>query len=86
MNLYEAKETFEKLYPNKTVNISFDQKCYKKIEICFYDGLINENHHIEYDKVKMEIEDLEPTYIPIQPHRDTLSIDQVKNIIDSNIN
>lgn len=69
MNLYEAKDFFKQMYPNKQISFDFDEKCYRFLEIVMTDGKPNPTHHCECQKVKVMIEGMDPIYVPIQPHR-----------------
>lgn len=69
MNVYEAQELFENMYPGKKVSLEFDDTCHRTIETVYTDGLPHLQHHVECRKVKVNIEGMPSVYAPISPHR-----------------
>ena len=69
MDFFQAQEFFAKMYPGKTIGYEFDDTCHRTIELVHTDGLPNLIHHVECNKVKVNVEGMEPIYCPIQAHR-----------------
>lgn len=81
MNFFEAQDMFKQWYPNKQISFEFDNKCCRVQEIMYTDGLPNECHHIENNKVKVTVEGMEPLYVPIIPHRQTCTWEYMRNLL-----
>jgi hypothetical protein len=77
MDIYQVEDLFKKIYKNKKVEISFDPLCVKTIEIGFLNGVPNEVHHLEFDRVKVTVDSAEDNYVDIMPHRDVMSFDDI---------
>lgn len=75
MNLYECQEFFKKLYPTKEINFSFDEKCHRIYEIILTEGIPNPVHHVENNKVRVDVEGMDTIYVPIMPHRECCTND-----------
>lgn len=78
MDIYQAKEFFERQNPGKTVAIEFDNHCQKRIEISMVDGVLNKHHHVEFDKVLVVIDGQASFYFPIASHREVRDWDEMK--------
>lgn len=83
MNFYETQDMFKQIYPGKQISFEFDDKCCRVHEIIYTDGLPNEAHHIENNKVKVTIEGMDSIYVPILPHRQVCTWSHMKNLIAS---
>lgn len=83
MNIYECMETFKSMYPGKNILFEFDNKCHRTHEIVYENGVPNPLHHIENNKVRVTVEDMDPIYVPIQAHRETCTWSQMKTMINS---
>lgn len=83
MDFYEAQDFFNQMYPGKKIAYEFDDKCQRKCEIVFTDGKPNDIHHVENNKVKVTVEGQNPVYVPIQPHRESKSWDEMKTLVNS---
>lgn len=83
MNFFEAQDFFKKMYPDKQINYEFDDQCHRLHEISYTNGLPHPIHHIECNKVKVTVEGLPSQYVPIQPHRYTVSWSDLKNYINT---
>jgi hypothetical protein len=81
MDFYQAQEFFKKLFPGKSIEFSFDEKCHRTHEIIYTDALPNVVHHIENLQVKVSVEGMEPQYVPIAPHREVCSWAHIKKLI-----
>ena len=81
MNLFEVKDFFKNMYPGKNIKYEFDEKCHRTHELIYTDGKPNPVHHIESNKVKVTVETMAPVYVPIAPHRECASWDQMKKLI-----
>lgn len=69
MDFFQAQEFFAKMYPGKKIAYEFDDTCHRTIELVHTDGMPNLIHHVECNKVKVNVEGIEPIYCPIQAHR-----------------
>lgn len=78
MNLIEAHEFFKSMNPGKNVKLEFDQSCLYQIEIIHTDSLAHIMNHVEYRKVKVTVEGNNPVYVPIAPHREIMTLSDVK--------
>lgn len=83
MNLYETKDFFKKLYPNKEVLFEFDNNCIRSIEITQTEGKAHLYHHIDYDKLKVTPNGDPSVYIPISNHREVCTFEWIKNHINT---
>jgi hypothetical protein len=83
MNYFQVQDFFKKMYPGKEIKFEFDDRCHRFHELVYTEGRPNEFHHVENHHVKMTIENQEPIYVPIQPHREVYSWDEIKQIINS---
>lgn len=83
MDFFEAQDFFKKMYPNKKISFEFDEKCHHIHELVYTDGLPNVVHHIENNKVKINIEGMPSQYINIKPHRLNYVWSDMKNMINS---
>lgn len=83
MNLYEAQDFFKKMYPDKLVIFEFDKNCIKQLEIIHTDGGANPIHHVEYEKVKVSTDGVQPQYVPIAPHRMCMEWQCVKDHVNN---
>lgn len=81
MNLYECKDFFRQSYPEKKIDFSFDEKCYRSFIVTFTEGNPNEMHHIDHNKVKVEVEGMAPIYVPILTHRETCEWGKVREFV-----
>ncbi len=81
MNFYEAQDFFKKMYADKEVKFEFDDKCHRTHEVIYTDGVPNEAHHIENDKVKVTVEGMDPVYVPIAAHRECCTWDYMQNLL-----
>ena len=82
MNLYECQEWFKQMYPGKKVDFSFDEKCHRQHDLMFTDGKPNLVHHVEYKKVKVTVEGMDPMYVPIAPHRENFVWADMKKFVN----
>ena len=73
MNLFELKEFFGKMHPEKTINYEFDKNCIRSIELVYIDSVMLDFFHIEYDKIKVTVDGENPIYAKIMPHRSSIS-------------
>lgn len=83
MDFFSAQDFFQKLYPGKDIKYEFDEKCHRKHELIYTDGIPNPVHHVENDKVKVTVEGSDPIYVPIAPHRECYEWEAIKKIINS---
>lgn len=83
MNYFQAQDFFKNMYAGKEIKFEFDDKCHRFHELVYTDGKPNDVHHIENHHVKMTVEGIDPVYIPILPHRECKTWDEIKAIINS---
>lgn len=83
MDYFEAQELFNNMYPDKKITYEFDEKCQRFHELVYTDGIPNPVHHIENNKVKVSVEEMDPMYIPIAPHRECCTWSHIKALINS---
>ncbi len=83
MNLYEAQEFYNKMFPGKKIDYEFDDKCIRQIECIYTDSNLHMLNHIEYQQVKANVDGIDPVYIPIKPHRILISAAQLKDKISN---
>ena len=69
MDFFQAQDFFKQMYPEKKMNFEFDDTCHRILEVIYTNGNPNMIHHVECNKVKVNIDGMEPIYCPIQPHR-----------------
>jgi hypothetical protein len=81
MNFFEAQEFFKQMYPGKPVLFEFDSSCIRFIECVHTDNEMHDTNHIQYEKLKVTVQGMQPVYIPIMPHRMLISADDVKKHI-----
>lgn len=81
MDLYEVQEMIASQFPDKNVTFEFDESCHRFIEIVVTDGLPNVVHHIENNKVKVNVEGIYSFYLPIQPHRMNFTWTAIKELL-----
>lgn len=81
MNFFEAKEFFKNMYPDQLVIFDFDHKCIRTIECVYTDGCIHPINHIEYNRVKVTPQGKPSVYVPIQTHRESVSVSILKSKI-----
>lgn len=82
MNLYETQDLFKQMHPGKEIKFVFDKKCARFYELVLTDGEFNPVHHVENHKVKVEVEGMEPIYVPIAPHRQNFEHKYMMKCID----
>ncbi len=83
MDLYEAIEFFKGMFPDKQISYEFDDNCHRTLEFVLTDGLPNIVHHVECNKVKINIEGMPSQYVPIKPHRLGYSWSDMKKMINN---
>lgn len=83
MDFIQAQEFFKNMFPGKNIKYEFDEKCHRFHELIYTDGIPNEVHHIENDKVKITVEGMDSQYVPIKPHRECCSWELMKKMINS---
>lgn len=83
MNIYECKELFLSMNPGKNIDFDFDAKCIRKYEVIYTDGMPNDFHHVEHDKVKVTVDGKNPIYVNIDTHRENISWEGLKNLVST---
>lgn len=83
MNFFEAQDLFRQIYPDKQITFEFDEKCQRVNEIIYTDGVPNEFHHIENNKVKVNVQGMDPVYVSIAPHREICTWQYLRDLIAS---
>jgi hypothetical protein len=84
MNFFEAQDFFKGMYPDKKIDYQFDDSCIRFIEMVMTDGKPNPVHHVEYQKIKVTVEGMEPKYVPIASHRMNINWDDLKQFVGKN--
>jgi hypothetical protein len=69
MDFFQAQEFFNEMYPGKELTYEFDDTCHRTCEIIFTQGKPNLIHHIECNRLKVNISGESSKYVPISPHR-----------------
>jgi len=82
MDFFQAQDFFKQAYPDKKVTFTFDEKCHRFYELTITDGKANPVHHIENNKVRVDIEGLPSIYAPIMPHRECCTLEYMIALID----
>lgn len=82
MNLFQTQDFFKNLYKDKSVKFEFDQKCHSRYELIIVEGKLNPVHHLENDKIKVTVEDMDSVYVPISPHRQNFTTEEMLNFIE----
>ena len=83
MDFFQAQEIFTKMYPEKKITFEIDEKCHRVHELIYNDGKPNPIHHVESNKIKITVEGMDSIYIPIMPHRECYSWEDIKKLINS---
>jgi hypothetical protein len=82
MDFFELKDFMASMHPGKKIDYEFDEKCHRKHELIYTNGVPNPYHHVENHHVKMTIEGQAPIYAPIMPHREVYAWDDMKKMIN----
>jgi hypothetical protein len=83
MNFFKLKEFFKQLHPGKQIFYEFDEKCHRTHELIYTDGIPNEMHHIENNRVKVTVDGQDPIYMDIIPHRECVTWEYMKTLINN---
>lgn len=78
MDIFQVQDLFKLMNPGKNISFEFDINCRRIVELVFTDGLPNPVHHIENNKVKVTVEGNAPVYVPIMPHREIISWENIR--------
>lgn len=81
MNIYECEEFFKQLNPEKQVTLTLDENCERLHEIMCTNGILNNEHHVEYNRVKVVVDNEPAIYVNISPHRITYDKNAMKEIL-----
>ena len=81
MNLFEAQEFFQNMHPGKKIDWTFPKDTFRTIELVHTEGKPNIYHHVECNKVCMNVEGQAPIMVPIAPHRHTLTMKDIQTLI-----
>jgi hypothetical protein len=85
MDLIELQQMMTKSFPEKKIAYDFDYNCGRVINICMTDGIPHLFHQIEFNRVKMTIEGMEPQYVGIQAHRVSFTWVDIQKIIQEKV-
>lgn len=89
MDFFSAQKFFADMFPGKKIAFHFDKSCLRQLECVFTDGIPNVYHHVEFCKVKMDVEGEESKYVPIDSHRASISwasfYDVIMQVSDINV-
>lgn len=83
MDLYQVEEFMKEMYPGKELSYEFDDNCHRTVEMMFTNGAPNLVHHVECNRVKVNIPGEPSRYVPIAPHRIGTSWDAVKKYVNA---
>ena len=81
MNLNEVQDFIKQMNPNRNIIFDFDKNCIRTIELTLTDGVINEMFHVEYNQVKVMVDNENPTYAKIKPHRAVFHKNDLQNYL-----
>lgn len=82
MNLIELQQMMTKSFPEKNIMYDFDYNCGHIINICLNDGVPHLFHQVEFNRVKMTIEGMEPQYVGIQANRVPCTWTDIQKLIE----
>ncbi len=85
MNYFEAQETFKSMFPGKQVTFELDDKCIRQIECIYTEGELHPVNHVQYEKLKVTVEGMPSSYVPIQPHRMLIDAVMLKDKIQKDV-
>ena len=83
MDFFQAQDFMKEMYPGKELSYEFDDKCHRTVELIFTDGAPHLVHHVECNKVKVNIPGEASRYVPIAPHRIGTSWDAAKRYMNA---
>lgn len=83
MDIYEVQDMIAKQFPDKKVSLELDSNCQRFIEIVLTDSNPNVIHHVEHNKVKVNVEGMPSYYLPILPHRMNYTWTAVQEMLSS---
>jgi len=83
MDIVETQKMFKEMYPDTLVKFDLDEKCLRKCECIMTEGLPNLHHHLEFEKVRVIVENILDRYVPITTHRVTTNWAEFKKIVSS---
>jgi len=78
MNFFQAQTFFKRMYPNKEIQFEFDEKCLGRVELEYTDGELNPIHHVENNKLKVTVFDMDAIYVDIAPHRQNFTTEALE--------
>jgi len=82
MDFFQVQDFFKQMHPEKKISYEFDDKCHRFHELVYTDGIPNPIHHVENHKVKVTVEEMAPIYVPIAPHRECYTWEEIKKVIN----
>jgi DNA-directed RNA polymerase specialized sigma subunit len=83
---FQLEEMVREINKNKSVEVSFDEKCIAKIEIGYVNGAANIEHVVEYKKAKVIVDGGEPSYLDIDAHRESRFFSEIKSNLENTNN
>ena len=83
MEFSELKEFIKKLYPIQPIEFILDATCISKIEFPFYDGQRRDFSRIFYNRMVVNIKNMEPFYVTIPTHVEQKSVAEALTLIQS---
>jgi len=83
MDFFQVQDFMKQMHPGKEIKYCFDQKCHRVYELVITDGKANPIHHVENNKVRVDVEGMASVYVPIIPHRETYIHEAMLELIKS---
>lgn len=83
MDLFQAQDFMKEMYPSKDISFEFDDNCHRIVEMVFTNGSPHLMHHVECNKVKVNIPGEPSRYVPISPHRITTTLNALVQYLSS---
>lgn len=79
MDLFSVKNLFNEMFHSSVIIYEFDKKCIKNIELNFnhIDSEILHIYYVEFNKVKITIDQQEARYVEISSHREVKTLEEI---------
>ena len=81
MDFFQLQDFMKQMHQGKEIKYYFDQKCHRFYEMVLTDGKFNPVHHVESNKVRVDVEGMDSIYVPIMPHREVYSHEDMLKFI-----
>jgi len=80
MKIFDVKKTVEQMNPGKNVSVDLDNASICAFELICDGGNPNLFGHVVFHKAKIQIEGMDPMYMPIEHHRQPVGIAEMKRM------